>query len=154
MDLPDYLFAVLFPCPWLYGQGYAYFLFLCLLPAPPGCSLAGGRHILRRRKTRMARTPLLQALQRMASEHAEADERGVSLEEVRHERQLRLSRRDLLKGAGTLAAGIALADPLNLAGRFMKAEAASKLRIGIVGAGIAGLTAALTLQDAGYTSTV
>jgi monoamine oxidase len=102
----------------------------------------------------MARTPLMQALQRMASEHAEASERGVSVDEVRHERQLRLSRRDLLKGAGALAAGLALTDPLNLAGRLMKADAASKPRIAIIGAGIAGLNAALTLQDAGYASTI
>lgn len=102
----------------------------------------------------MARTPLMQALQRMASEHAEADERGISVEKVRHERRLRLSRRDLLKGTGALAAGIAFIDPLNLAGRFMKADAAGQPRIGIVGAGIAGLNAALTLQDAGYASTV
>jgi monoamine oxidase len=102
----------------------------------------------------MARTPLLQALQRMASEHAEADERGVSVEEVRHERQLRLSRRDLLKGAGVVAAGLAVGGPIALAGRFPKADAAGAPRIGIIGAGIAGLNAALTLQDAGYASTV
>ncbi|HLI09887.1 MAG TPA: NAD(P)/FAD-dependent oxidoreductase [Ktedonobacteraceae bacterium] len=102
----------------------------------------------------MARTPLMRALQRLASEHAEADERGVSVEEVRHERQLRISRRDVLKGAGALAAGLALADPLNLAGRLMKADAQSAPRIGIIGGGIAGLNAALTLQDAGYASTI
>src|SRR5581483_12484501 len=102
----------------------------------------------------MPRTPLMRALQRMESEHAEADERGVSVEQVRHERQLRISRRDVLKGAGALAAGLALTDPLNLAGHFAKAHAQGAPRIAIIGGGIAGLNAALTLQDAGYASTV
>ena len=53
----------------------------------------------------------------------------------------RLSRRDLLAGAGALA----------FAKRTFAAGAA---RIGIVGAGIAGLTAALTLQDAGVAATI
>ena len=102
----------------------------------------------------MPRTPLMRALQQLASEHAEADERGVSVEQVRHERQLRISRRDVLKGAGALAAGLALTDPFNLAGHFAKAHAQGAPRIAIIGGGIAGLNAALTLQDAGYASTV
>ncbi|HLI07463.1 MAG TPA: NAD(P)/FAD-dependent oxidoreductase [Ktedonobacteraceae bacterium] len=102
----------------------------------------------------MARTPLMQALQRLASDHAEADARGISVEEVRREHQLRLSRRDLLKGAGAVAAGLAVSSPFALAGHLKNADAASAPRIGIVGAGIAGLNAALTLQDAGYASTV
>ena len=56
----------------------------------------------------MARTPLMRALQRMASEHTEASEKGISVEEVRHLRRATISRRDLLKGAGALAAGLAL----------------------------------------------
>jgi monoamine oxidase len=96
----------------------------------------------------------MRALQRLASEHAEAAERGIPVEEVRQERQIRISRRDLLKGAGVLTAGIALTDPLNLAGRLMKANAQSAPRIAIIGGGIAGLDAAMTLQDAGYASTV
>ena len=53
------------------------------------------------------------------------------------------SRREVLAGAAALALG-----------RPGKARAASGPRIGIVGAGIAGLTAALTLQDAGMAATV
>src|SRR5579885_2870800 len=102
----------------------------------------------------MPRTPLMRALQQLASEHAEADERAVSVEQVRHERQLRISRRDVLKGAGALAAGLALTDPFNLAGHFAKAHAQGAPRIAIIGGGIAGLNAALTLQDAGYASTL
>jgi monoamine oxidase len=52
------------------------------------------------------------------------------------------SRRDALAGAVALA----FARP--------PAKAATTPRIGIVGAGIAGMAAALTLQDAGYASTV
>ena len=57
-----------------------------------------------------------------------------------------LSRRDLLAGAGALLfAKHAAAD---------RAAPGVRPRIGIVGAGIAGLTAALTLRDAGLASTV
>ncbi len=47
----------------------------------------------------MARTPLLRALQRLASEHAEASARGIPVEEVRKLRNAEISRRDFLKGA-------------------------------------------------------
>ncbi|HLZ60917.1 MAG TPA: NAD(P)/FAD-dependent oxidoreductase [Ktedonosporobacter sp.] len=102
----------------------------------------------------MARTPLMRAMQQLASEHAEAAERGISVEEVRQQRRIGISRRQLLKGAGALAAGIALADPLGLTGKMLRAEARTAPRIAIIGAGIAGLNAALTLHDAGYASTV
>src|SRR6266849_1622623 len=65
-----------------------------------------------------------------------------------------ISRRDLLKGAGVITAGVALSDPLNWAGQVFKVAASGMPRIGIIGAGIAGLNAALTLQDAGLRSTV
>ncbi|HEX8996811.1 MAG TPA: NAD(P)/FAD-dependent oxidoreductase [Ktedonobacterales bacterium] len=100
----------------------------------------------------MARTPLMRALRRLASEHAEASERGIPVEQVRDEHRARLSRRELVVGAGALAAGAALSSPL--LGAAQKALAAGSPRIAIVGGGIAGLNAALTLYDAGYTSTV
>ncbi len=102
----------------------------------------------------MARTPLLQALQRLARDFTEASERNISVEEVQEQKRNAISRRDLLKGAGGIAAGVALSDPLNLGGQLLKVAANGLPRIGIIGAGIAGLNAALTLQDAGLRSTI
>src|SRR5260221_3346047 len=104
--------------------------------------------------THMARTPLMQALLRLASEHAEASDRGISVQEVRDQRRSEISRRDLLKGAGALTAALALTDPFNLAGHMFKANASSPPRIAVIGGGIAGLNAALTLQDGGDGSTI
>ncbi len=64
---------------------------------------------------KMARTPLLRALQQLASEHAEASMRGIPVEEVRRLRLAAISRRDFLKGAGAVAAGLTLSG--TLAGR-------------------------------------
>src|SRR5258706_11846405 len=100
----------------------------------------------------MARTPLLRALQRLASEHAEASARGIPVEEVRKLRNAEISRRDFLKGAGAVAAGLTLSG--TLAGRALIAHAAAPPRIAIIGGGISGLNAALTLQDAGYASAI
>src|SRR5438270_13019880 len=100
----------------------------------------------------MARTPLLRALQRLASEHAQASAKGISVEEVRRLRRDEISRRDFLKGAGAIAAGLTLTG--TLAGRALVAHASSPPRIAIIGGGISGLNAALTLQDAGYGSTI
>ncbi len=100
----------------------------------------------------MARTPLLRALQRLASEHAEASARGLPVEEVRRLRRAEISRRDFLKGAGAVAAGLTLSG--TLAGRALTAHAAAPPRIAIIGGGISGLMAALTLQDGGYGSTI
>jgi hypothetical protein len=66
----------------------------------------------------MARTPLLHALQQLAHDFGTADDRNISVEEVQERRRSpskQISRRDLLKGAGVIATGIALApsfDPL------------------------------------------
>jgi monoamine oxidase len=100
----------------------------------------------------MARTPLLHALQRLASEHAEASAREISVEEVRRQRRAEISRRDFLKGAGAVTAGLALSG--TLAGRALAAHASGSPRIAIIGGGISGLNAALTLQDAGYAATI
>ena len=96
----------------------------------------------------MARSLLLEAFRRLASEHAEAAERGVEVARVRAERLTAgASRRGFLAGAGALAGAAALSRP-------RLARAASAPRIAIVGAGIAGLNAALTLEDAGFASTI
>ncbi len=97
----------------------------------------------------MARTPLVVDLQGLAQEHRLAGRWGIPVSAVR-ERRADVTRRQFLKGGVAGAAGLALAGPWSTA---QSAFAASP-RIGIVGAGISGLTAALTLQDAGISSTV
>src|SRR5215468_9574518 len=57
------------------------------------------------------------------------------------------SRRDFLKTSGAVAAAAVLSKPAAILAR-------SQPRIVIIGGGIAGLNAALTLQDAGYASTI
>ena len=97
----------------------------------------------------MARSPLMRALQRLAREHAEASRRGVEVAKVREEwAAASLERRRFLQGVGA-AAGAAL-----ISGSRTAKAANSKPKIAIVGAGIAGLNAALTLQDAGFASTI
>ena len=104
----------------------------------------------------MARTPLLRAIRRLAADHGVADQLGIEPAEVRAERRAArqrdgsLRRREFLKlmaatGAATVLGGIRSAE-----GGGMAAPA----RIAIVGAGISGLTAALTLRDAGVDATV
>jgi len=97
----------------------------------------------------MARTPLMRELQQLASEHRQASRERIPLAKVREER-VAISRRQLLKGGTAGAASLALAGPWSLA----QAAFAASPRIGIIGAGISGLSAALTLQDAGFSSTV
>ncbi len=94
----------------------------------------------------MARTPLLHAFQRLAREHCAAEALGIPVDELPG-----YSRREFLKRAGVTGAAVAVAGPAALATR---ANAATAPQIAIVGGGIAGLTAALTLADKGYASTV
>jgi monoamine oxidase len=93
----------------------------------------------------MARTPLLSFLRRLAADHVIAERTGLPLDRVRAERALR--RRDVLKGIGALGGAALVPVP-----RIAFAHGAP--RIAIVGAGISGLNAALTLQDAGVVSTI
>ena len=95
----------------------------------------------------MARTPLMRALQGLAREHDAAARLGIGVDEL-HERQhgVGISRREFLKRTGAVGAAVAVAGPAALA---RPARAAGAPRIAIVGGGIAGLTAALTLQDKG-----
>lgn len=100
----------------------------------------------------MARTPLLRAFQRLAAEHRAAGELGIPPAELRGRGdEAPLSRRELLKRAGVAGAAVAVAGPAAFAPR---AGAATAPRIAIVGGGIAGLSAALTLADKGYASTI
>ena len=96
----------------------------------------------------MARTPLLSRLQQLFADFDEAERTGRTVEQVQHERaRSGVSRRDFLKGTGAAVGAMALGVPLSKLPR-------PDPRIAIVGGGISGLNAALTLQDAGIASTV
>src|SRR5437763_1686790 len=95
----------------------------------------------------MPRTPLLHALRRLAGEHRAADQRGIPPAELRG---AAYSRGELLKRGAVAGAGV-VAGPAFLADR---AKGATMPRIAIVGGGIAGLNAALTLADKGRPSTI
>lgn len=107
----------------------------------------------------MARTPLLTALRKLAREHTQAFDEGRSIDEVRERRAeaslkekappTEFSRRKFLLGAA--AAGVPTALGLRFA---QKAWAQSAPRVAIIGGGISGLSAALTLRDAGYRATI
>ncbi len=102
----------------------------------------------------MARTPLLRAIQRLAEEHRTADRLGIPPDELRGRRsEAAYTRGDFLKRAGVAGAAVAVAGPAAFA-RPSGSSWRSQQRIAIVGGGIAGLSAALTLADAGVASTV
>ena len=95
----------------------------------------------------MARSPLMRALQRLAREHQAASQLGIDVGQLRErEAASRLSRRDFLVRTGAVGAAAAMAGPLAFA---RPARAGATPRIAIIGAGIAGLAAALALQDKG-----
>ncbi len=99
----------------------------------------------------MARSPLLRRFQALAQDLQEAERTGRSVEAVQEERrQNRWTRRHILKVTGAAAGAAAFAGPMNA----WAAISGTQGRIAIIGGGIAGLNAALTLQDAGITSTV
>src|SRR4029077_1941917 len=84
--------------------------------------------------------------QRLAEEHRAADRLRIPVEELPGD-----SRRGFLERGGVTSASIAVAGPAMLSQR---ANAATAPRIAIVGGGIAGLNAALTLAGKGYASTI
>ena len=91
----------------------------------------------------MARTPLLTRFQQLFEDFAEAERSHRSIEQVQRERTF--TRRQVLKAGGMLAAGAALGPQLHA----FAGSSPFQGSIAIVGAGIAGLNAALTLRDAG-----
>jgi len=103
----------------------------------------------------MARTPLMRALQRLAREHRTAKELGIRPAELR-ERQAEgtLTRRELVKRGGLVGAAVVLGGPAALARPARAAGRWDRPRVAVVGGGIAGLTAALRLQDKGVASVV
>jgi monoamine oxidase len=95
----------------------------------------------------MARTPLGNLLQEAASI---AHESSLRDETVARVLQRRITRRDFLRGGAAL--GIAGAATLGLPSGRTRAVSAPK--IAVVGAGLAGLTCAYRLKQAGYAATV
>ena len=98
----------------------------------------------------MPRTPLLRALRRLADEHRAADRLGIPVAELQGRRaeDAAYDRGEFLKRAGVAGAGM-VAGSAYFAEHARAARGATGARIAIIGGGIAGLTAALTLQDKG-----
>src|SRR5438105_5475164 len=89
----------------------------------------------------------MRALQGRAREHRAASKLGIEVEELRErEDEARITRGEFVKRTGAVGAAVAVAGPRALA---RSARGAGTPRIAIVGGGIAGLTAALRLQDKG-----
>lgn len=103
----------------------------------------------------MARTPLTRQVQKQFALHRLARALGRSVEAVREdlaraqENRARapISRRRFLAGAAAAGGGLALGGVADAAGRK---PSPGERSIAIVGAGLAGLAAAVTLADAGY----
>jgi monoamine oxidase len=101
----------------------------------------------------MSRTPLLRSLRQLIRDARNSKKSGIPVDVIQGVREERreakrregVTRRDLLVG-GAMSAGL-LAIPRS-------ARAAGQPSITIIGGGIAGLTCAITLQDAGFGSTV
>ena len=98
----------------------------------------------------MARTPLLRAFRGLADEHRAADTLGIPVAELRGRREELLSRREFVRRAGVAGAALAVGGSTVLSRSAAAARGASLPSVAIVGGGIAGLTAALTLLDKGY----
>jgi monoamine oxidase len=95
----------------------------------------------------------LRFIQRLSSEHDEAERLRMPVSELRERsREAMYSRRELIKRGGLLGAAAVVGPSMLSAPAY--AASGSTPRIAIVGGGIAGLSAALTLQDKGLTSTV
>ncbi|MFG2775449.1 flavin monoamine oxidase family protein [Streptomyces sp. NPDC048350] len=99
----------------------------------------------------MARTNPMHLLHRLAAEHADARRLNLPVDELRGMWSDPMGRRSLLKYAA--AAGMAVTAATAVS-RPAVARAVTPARVAVVGAGISGLTAALTLQDAGLSPTL
>jgi monoamine oxidase len=99
----------------------------------------------------MAHTPLFAKLQSAARAAADASRRRVDVSRVLEERagSAGLTRRAFLRGAAATGAGVAMGAALPV-----RAVAQGAPRVAVVGAGLAGLTAAYRLARAGHAVTV
>jgi monoamine oxidase len=106
----------------------------------------------------MPRTEMFRFLRRVATDHAAAARLGMPVMEFREARVARaagtMSRRDVLRIFGTSAAVLGVASVLRAPKAAAVPLGATKSRIAVIGAGIAGLNAALALADAGVRCTV
>jgi monoamine oxidase len=106
----------------------------------------------------MPRTEMFRFLRRVAADHAAAERLGMPVAEFREARVARaagtMSRRDVLKIFGASAVVLGAASVLRAPKAAAAASRATNARIAVIGAGIAGLNAALTLADAGVRCTV
>lgn len=101
----------------------------------------------------MARSPLTDLLRRIHAAHAESKARGVPADEVFERQALRrLARSEFLAGAAAAGAAASLATVVRPIRAL--AKTASAPRIVIVGGGLAGMTCAYRLSQAGLVSTV
>ncbi|HEY0495812.1 MAG TPA: NAD(P)/FAD-dependent oxidoreductase [Kutzneria sp.] len=106
----------------------------------------------------MPRTEMFRFLRRVATDHAAAARLGMPVLEFREARLARaagtMSRRDVLKIFGASAAVLGAASVLRAPKAAAVPLGATNSRIAVIGAGIAGLNAALALADAGVRCTV
>jgi monoamine oxidase len=95
----------------------------------------------------MAKTPLLRTLKERFRDARASRATGIPMDEIRERRAASrgVTRRGLLTGAAAGAALLAIP---------RRARASAGRKITVVGGGIAGLTCALELRDAGFASTV
>ena len=106
----------------------------------------------------MARLPLLRSLKEALSVAAAGGEPGIDTGEVRASREVRASgttRREFVKRAGTVGAGaLAIGGGLAPLAAGAHARTNDDVRVVVVGAGLAGLTAAYRLKRRGVRAAV
>jgi monoamine oxidase len=103
----------------------------------------------------MSRSPLMRSLQGLAHDHATAGALGTAVDAVREQRAVArdsvgLSRRAFLARTAAVAGATALAG--GMVASPASAAPRRTAKVAVVGGGVAGLTAALSLQDQGFSN--